>query len=201
MAGRRPLVLDVPVFAQREAECGNTSLKAALWHLGRRFSAAHLGRLAGLTPDGIDHGGLIDAARRAGAAVYARADGSLADLRWFVGRGLPVLVGWWSMGPDDAPFDPRWSRPERRARDCGHYSVIAGSDGPRLLLVDPQWTSARGRPRVVGRRWVAARQFDAVWYDTDGPGYRPVRRWLMVAHHGGERFAARRGGGRDHAAL
>jgi hypothetical protein len=39
--------------------------------------------------------------------------------------------------------------------------------------------------------------FRRVWYDTDGPRYRPVARWYMVAHRGDERFAPRIGGGRD----
>ncbi len=192
------IVLDVPVFGQREAECGNTSLKAVLWHLGRRVSAAELARLAGADRDGINHAGLVAAAGRAGAAVFERAGGSLAELRWFLGRGHPVIVGWWSLDPGDHHFDPAWSLAERRQRDCGHFSVVIGIDTTRLLLMDPQWERRGGRWRVVGRRWMPHATFRRAWYDTDTDAYQRVVRWYLVAHHSGERFAHRFGGGTDH---
>ena len=192
------IVLPVPVFTQRDAECGNTSLKSVLWHLGRRVSAARLGRLAGLTDEGINHAGLVAAARRSGAAVFERTGGSLAELRWFLGRGHPVLVGWWTMGDGDVHFDPAWSTAERRARDCGHFSVVSGIDAARVQLVDPQAELRGGRLRVVGRVWMPQATFRRVWYDTDGDRYRKVERWYLVAHRSAERFAPQLGGGRDH---
>jgi hypothetical protein len=119
--------LPVPVFGQREAECGNTSLKSVLWFLGKRVSARYLGSLAGTNEQGTDHAQLVSAARRVGAAVFERADGTVKELRWFLARGLPSVIGWWSQEPGDAPFDDRWSLTERRDRDCGHFSVVSAS--------------------------------------------------------------------------
>lgn len=45
--------LPVPIFTQRDAECGNTSLKAVLAFHGLRFSARALGQLAGTNDEGI----------------------------------------------------------------------------------------------------------------------------------------------------
>ena len=189
--------LRVPVFGQREAECGNTSLKSVMWHLGRRISASELARLAGANTEGINHDGLVDAARRAGASVFVRERGSLAELRWFLEHGHPAIVGWWSMGPSDQHFHPSWSLAERRDLDSGHFSVVTGMDAHRVLLMDPQWAPKRGRLRVVGRRWMPAAAFRRVWYDTDTDDYGKVERWYMVAHRTDERFAGRFGGGTD----
>ncbi|HUQ00884.1 MAG TPA: hypothetical protein VM261_00255 [Kofleriaceae bacterium] len=198
--------LHVPVFAQREAECGNTSLKSVMWHLGWRLSARALGRMAGLDDEGINHVGLVDAARRAGASVYVREGGSaaasIAELRWFLAHGHPAIVGWWSMNDGDAHFDPRWSLAERRERDCGHFSVVSGIDATRVLLMDPQALPAgrRGGHRgIVGRVWTPLRDFQRVWYDTDTAAYTKVDRWYMVAHRTDERFASRFGAGTDHS--
>jgi ABC-type bacteriocin/lantibiotic exporter with double-glycine peptidase domain len=193
--------LRIRVFGQREAECGNTSLKSALWFLGKRVSARQLARLAGATPEGIEHAGLIDAARRAGAAVFARADGTIDELRWFLSRGLPAIVGWWSRGRGDAELDERWSLAERKTRDCGHFSVVSGVDRKRILLMDPQWHVRRGRRRVMGRRWMKINDFRDAWYDTDTATYVRVDCWYMVVHRGDERFAAQLGAGADHAPL
>jgi hypothetical protein len=197
----RRIDLHVPVFGQREAECGNTSLKAVLWFLGNRISARRLRDLADVTDDGVDHAPLVAAARRAGAAVFERSGGTLAELRWFLTRGLPPIIGWWSQDVGDAPFDERWSLAERRARDCGHYSVVSGIESRRILLMDPQWHMRGARRRVVGRRWLAIEELDRAWYDTDTPAFRQVERWYMVAHDGKTRFAPVLGAGADHPPL
>ncbi len=195
--------LGVPAFTQRAAECGNTSLKSALWHLGRRVSAAELGRRAGLTEDGTDHAGLIAAARRSGAAVFARSGGSLAaslgELRWFLARRHPVLVGWWAHAEDEPHFDPAWSLAQRRARDAGHYSVVDAIDATRVGLMDPD-PELRGGTWRGGRRWMSHAEFGRVWYDTDTSRYRLVERWYLVVHRGDERFAPQLGAGADFAA-
>jgi hypothetical protein len=190
--------LKVPVFGQREAECGNASLKAVLWLLGRRVTAAHLARLAGTTPDGIDHADLVKAAQKCGVSVFSRARGSITELRWFLSRGYAPIVGWWSRDPGDAHHNPAWPLAERRARDCGHYSVICGIDATRVLMMDPQWEERRGRLRILGRRWMPISQFRRLWYDTDTEKYRKVERWYLVAHLGDAAFASRFKGGKDH---
>lgn len=198
----RRIDLRVPVFRQRDAECGNTSLKSVLAFLGTRLSARTLALRAGATAEGIEHAGLVAAARSSGADVFERAHGSIAELRWFLAQGLPAIVGWWSPDEvedgDDAAYDERWPLAERRARDCGHFSVICGLDRDRILLMDPLWQIHGGRRRVIGRRWMAIRRFCRRWYDTDTDGYVRVDRWYMVAHFGGRRFGSVVRGGVDH---
>jgi hypothetical protein len=179
--------LEVPVFGQREAECGNTSLKAVCWFLGHRFSARHLGRLARLSDEGIDHEGLVEAARETGAQVVQHQGGSLADLRSALSKGLPPIVGWWSRDAHDREFDDQWSLPERRAYDCGHYSVVCGMDRTRIELMDPQWGYRRGSYGVIGRRWIPKREFLRMWYDTDTDRYVRIDRWSVVLWYPSER--------------
>lgn len=166
------VVLDVPVFLQREAECGNTSLKSVCWHFGSRLSARRLGELARCNADGTNHDGMIEAARAVGFDVEAGAGGTIARLRGHLRRGHPVIVGWWAMEPGDRHFRAAWPLDERRARDCGHYSVVCGLDARRLRLMDPS----------RGMRWLPIRDFLRVWYDTDTDAYERVERWYMVAY-------------------
>lgn len=178
-----PLRLPVPVFAQREAECGNTSLKAVCWYHRRRLSARYLGKLANLDSNGIDHADLVTAARKTGAAVTAGDGGTIRQLRAALVRGLPPIVGWWSMDREDEHFDPRWPVSQRRENDCGHYSVVCGMDDARIQLMDPQWETRRGVYRVIGRRWMPIHDFLRVWYDTATHRYVRVSRWYMIASY------------------
>lgn len=162
----------MPVFHQREAECGNTSLKSVFWHLGSRLSAARLKVLSRCNDDGTNHDGMIDAARAGGFEVEAGAGGTIAGLRAYLRRGLPVIVGWWAMEPGDEHFRSSWTVAERRARDCGHFSVVCGMDARRVRLMDPS----------AGMRWMSIRDFEPVWYDTDTDAYVLVKRWYMVAY-------------------
>lgn len=202
---RGRLALPVPVFTQRDAECGNTSLKAVLAYRGRRVSAARLAELAGTTDEGTEHAGLIRAARACGAAVFERSGGpmrgALAELRWFLERGHPLLVGWWSQFEDAPAFDPKWTLAQRRANDSGHFSVVTGLDATRVQLMDPEARLRDGHWRAIGRRWMAHDEFLRVWYDTDTPRFRPVSRWYLVVHDGAERFAPQLDGGEDFAPL
>lgn len=195
------LELPVPVLTQRDAECGNTSLKAVLAYRGRRVSAARLAELAGTNDEGTEHAGLVRAARLCGAAVFERSGGSprsaLAEVRWFLERGHPLLVGWWSQVDGAPAFDPKWTLAQRRANDSGHFSVVTGLDATRVQLMDPEARLREGRWRAIGRRWMPRAEFLRVWYDTDTPRFRPVARWYMVVHDGRERFAAQLGGGVD----
>jgi Peptidase_C39 like family len=205
----RRLELPVPVFTQREAECGNTSLKAVLAYRGTRVSAARLAALAGTHDEGTEHAGLVRAARQCGAAVFERSGGdrraALAELRWFLTRGHPLLVGWWSQVEDAPAFDPRWTLAQRRANDSGHFSVVTGLDATRVQLMDPEARlrdGPRGKSwRAIGHRWMSHEAFLRVWYDTDTPKYRHVERWYLVVHDGAERFAPQLGGGVDFAPI
>lgn len=167
------VVLDVPAFRQREAECGNTSLKALFWHLGSRLSATRLKALARCNDEGTNHDGMIDAARAGGFEVEAGDRGSIALLRSYLRRGHPVIVGWWALERGDRHFRSSWTLEQRRALDCGHFSVVSGIDATRVRLMDPS---------LGHHRWMPIGDFLRVWYDTDTDAYVLVKRWWMVAY-------------------
>lgn len=199
--GRRkkhPKRLEVPVFSQRDCECGNTSLKAVCWFLGKRYSARTLGRYCRLSGEGIDHEPLALGAAKTGANVFMREEGSLSELRWFLEKGLPVLVGWWSLEPGYSHFDPSWNKEERAENDCGHYSVVCRITDEWVELMDPQVFKTRGGIKSGGYRKMRIKDFLEAWYDTDGPDFRKVERWYMVVNYEGKTFADRFKGGRDY---
>jgi ABC-type bacteriocin/lantibiotic exporter with double-glycine peptidase domain len=193
-------LLAVPVFGQNEGECGNTTLKAVAWYHGRRFSARRLAALCHATADGVDHAMLVAGARKTGGTVFTKVGGTLGELAHFVTLGYPVIIGWWDRDPEDPPFSRAWSLRERRANDCGHYSVVVGVTADGVWLMDPQWELRKHRLHVIGYRRLSRAALLASWYDTDTDRYVKVARWYMVVNYEGRRFAAEIRGGKDFAA-
>lgn len=190
-------VLDVPVLRQPNGfGCGPTSLQAICWFHGKRVSNRRLSALCRLTEAGTDHAGIVRGGLAMGASVFERSGGTLSELRWFVRRGLPVVVGWWSRDPGQVHFDPDWDLATRRDNDCGHFSVCTGVGAQKVWLMDPQQRPRS--PRAVGKRAMSRRQFLEAWYDTDTDDYVRVPRWYAVVHFDDRRFAARFRGGADH---
>jgi predicted double-glycine peptidase len=175
--------------------CGNTCLAAVVQYFGKPYSPRELRVLAKTTKDGTDHATLVTGALATGATVFERENGTLAELAEFVSRGLPVIVGWWSMDPDSKHFNQRWDLRERKRRDCGHFSVLRGTTPGKFLFMDPQ-DDFDGQ--TTGYCEMPAEEFEAVWYDTDGHDYKKVNRWYMVLNYTGREFAKKLKGGRDH---
>ena len=177
-------ILDVPVVPQPTGfTCGPASLKAVLAFHGRRVGMRRLRARCGTTTQGTDHAKLVAGAVGLGARVVCKSHGTLAELAGFVGQGLPVIIGWWSMEDADLPFDRRWTLPQREAHDCGHYSVITGVGADRVWLMDPQEGDRPGK--AVGNTSMSRRRFLSVWHDTDTDEYRPVQRWYAVVRFDG----------------
>jgi predicted double-glycine peptidase len=175
--------------------CGNTCLAAVVQYFGKPYSPKELEVLAKTTREGTDHATLIAGAVATGATVFAKDKGTLAELAGFIARGLPVIVGWWSMEPDSQHFDRAWTLGERKQRDCGHFSVLRGTTPGGFLFMDPQ---DGDDDRTIGYCEQSAKDFEAVWYDTDGPAYDKVSRWYMVLNYAGRLFAKDGKGGQDH---
>ncbi len=143
--------LGVPVLVQpTDSTCGPTCLAAVAQFFGRRETAEELAVLARTTADGTDHAGMIDAARSLGT-VIAGDGGTLAGLAALVGRGLPVIVGWWD-GEED------------------HFSVITAASSETVVMMDP-YAGVVSHP---------AEAFAQVWYDFDGAENDRVDGWYLA---------------------
>jgi len=174
-----------------------------LWHHGKRLSKKKLNELCGMTEDGIDHEPLAIGATKTGAHAFAKAEGTLSELRHFLKEGYPVIVGWWSIQPDEAkmgygPFDPKWDRDTREEWDCGHYSVLWRMNEKSVWLMDPQLFKKNGKLVRGGIRRFSTDDFLKMWNDTDTNEYTEVQRWYLVVNFDGKTFAKRFKGGKDY---
>jgi ABC-type bacteriocin/lantibiotic exporter with double-glycine peptidase domain len=145
-------------FRQSEGLCGPASLKILLDHYGREFSEAELAHLCNATADiGTDHAGMITAAEQLGEAPHVKQDAGIEDLRGYVDKEIPVIVGWYS---------------DYKGVEGSHYSVVYHVDDEMISMMDPE--------RDEGMVTMSISEFEKVWYDFDGPEEARVDRWMMV---------------------
>lgn len=165
-------------FRQREAYCGPASMKIVCAYFGRDYEEKYLGDLCGTTfENGTDHDGMIAGAEAVGATVFAKANGSLADLKRFLFKHrLPVIVGWYS------PTQPRKTAFKPGKDDVeDHFSVVYHVSSTHVYLMDPE---AEG-----GRKKIRIGRFLKLWWDTDTEKSIGVKRWFMVMNFEGKKFA------------
>ena len=143
-------------FEQSDGLCGPASLRILLSHFNKNFSEEDLAKLSEATPKyGTEHDGLIKAAKALGGHVFAKENGTLEELKYFIKQEkLPVLIGW---------FD----------KDGDHYSVIANITDKNIIIVDPA-------AKVV-KRQLDINDFPQIWFDFIGQDNRTVSwNWFMV---------------------
>lgn len=172
----RPLALKP--FRQRAGYCGPASMKILCAFFGRDYEEKALGDLCGTTAEnGTDHAGLIAGAEKIGATVFAKAGGTIADLRRFVMKHrLPVIVGWYSPSKKGKrTFVPGKDEVE------DHFSVVYHVSRDHVYMMDPEVDGS-------GRRRMRISRFLKLWWDTDTAKAIGVKRWLMVMRFDGKKF-------------
>lgn len=139
---------------QTEGMCGPASLKILLSHYGKEFTQQELATLCRSTAEsGTDHQGIIDAVESIGNKPIVKENASLDELRYFIERDTPVIVGWWS-------------------DDGDHYSVVYEISEDRIFMMDPQ--------EDLGTTEMSIEEFEKLWYDFDGPENVRVDRWMLA---------------------
>lgn len=114
-------LLRVPYVRQRlEYACGPASVQMVLAYFGVSKSARWVWRATRVNRNGTRRRNLVRALRAAGLHVRAHYASSLAEVRSWVSRGVPVIVN--------------YLEPEG---DEGHYAVVVGITGTHIIFNDP----------------------------------------------------------------
>lgn len=162
---------DIPVehYLQSAGLCGPASLKILLSSFGKSFSEAELAQLAQATIDqGAEHEGMIAAIKAINGYVYAKDDGTVEELGYFVRKEkLPVIIGW---------FD----------QDGDHYSVVVNITDKNIIIVDPA--------KNESQRWLDKSTFPNIWFDFIGKDNKIVSwGWYMVVTFQKKKFEVKGG--------
>jgi len=168
-----PTKVAVKKFLQSTGLCGPAALRILLSHFGKEYSEAQLAELARATGSlergaGTEHTGMIEAVKKIGGYVFAKEEGTIEELAYFVNQEkLPVIIGW---------FD----------RDGDHYSVVVSVTDQNIIIVDP----AVNEPE----RWLDRATFPRIWFDFVGQDDKIVSwGWYLVATFDKRQFKVKDG--------
>ena len=155
-----PEKIAVKKYLQSTGLCGPASLKILLSHFGKDFSESELAGLASAASGlergmGTEHEGMVKAAKAIGGFVFAKDEGTVGELEYFVNREkLPVIIGWVD-------------------RDGDHYSMVVSVTDQNIVIVDPASNEAE--------RWLDRNTFPKIWFDFVGKDDKEVSwGWYMV---------------------
>ncbi len=143
-------------FTQSAGLCGPASLRILLSHFNKNYSEEDLAKISDASKDyGTEHDGLIKAVKALGGNVFAKENGTIEELKYFVKQEkLPVLIDW---------FDS----------DGDHYSVIANITDKHIIIVDPASKAVK--------RQLDINAFPQNWFGFVGRDNRTVSwNWYMV---------------------
>jgi len=146
------MVSKVPYFEQqKDYTCGPAALRMVFKFFNVRRSEAQLKRRLKTTArGGTDHRAMIRTAEREGFYCYVNTYSSLAEVKYYLHTGHPVIVNY--IEPSD---------------NEGHYAVVTGYSHNHLILNDP----------LNGRNFkIHNRTFSRRWRSGDGKKVR----WIMV---------------------
>ncbi|MDD5145941.1 MAG: cysteine peptidase family C39 domain-containing protein [Candidatus Pacebacteria bacterium] len=126
-------------FIQSKGFCGPASLKIVMDYYGVHVSESRIAKIARASrEEGSTAKGLIAAANYFGFNTFLKDSSTLADIKSFIKKKIPVIVDWFY-------------------EDGGHYSVVADIKRDEVLLFDPALTSCK--------RKMSKEIFMRVWFD------------------------------------
>ena len=156
---------------QTPSFCGPASLKILLTNFGKEYSEEELNALCEATFEyGAEHGDLIKGVKKIGGYCFTKEDATIEDLRYFIKKDIPVIVGWWS---------------EQHGEPDDHYSVMFNIDKDNVYLIDPELEIEEGGAEEK----IPIHEFDKLWYDFEGKNYdRKIIHWFMAVTFSPEKF-------------
>ena len=176
-----------PHWQEQVGSCGPASAKIILQYFKKNWSERLLRKMCRKKSYGTNIAPLIAGLRRTGAAVSAKSNGTLEDIKKFLKNGLPVMVAVWSPELGEAHFDPKWSLRERKENDCGHYAVVYGLSKHFVFLMDPDYYLFE-HGNKTGRQRMSINKFLEHWYATDGQKYNKIKCWMLVINFDNRKF-------------
>lgn len=131
----------IPGFKQSPSYCGPACLKMILHYHGKEMTEEEIGIVAKTTrEDGTTNENLLLAAQYYGLDGAWKQEGTIADLRAYAEKDIPVIVEWFSTNEV-------------------HYSIVVGADEDQVVLLDPE----KGE-----RESFTPFEFMSVWFSFSG---------------------------------
>ncbi|PIZ83865.1 hypothetical protein COX97_00270 [Candidatus Pacearchaeota archaeon CG_4_10_14_0_2_um_filter_05_32_18] len=146
-------LISLKYFKQdKDYTCGPACLEMVFSYFGKKISKANLVKLAKTKKSGTNHINMIKVARKDGFYCYVHNNSSINQIKHFIDADLPVIVNY---------IEPK--------SDDGHYAVVVGYKGNKIILDDP-WNGKNFK--------ITIKEFKKRWYDYHKK--HKYSKWILV---------------------
>lgn len=162
-------MLDVTPFKQSdESLCGPAVCKMILDYYGIKETESNLATLCGHTfEEGCTNEDMERVLKLFGLQVESKCFGTFEDIKYWLDKGVPVMVDWFSSGVNFGLLDS----------PNGHASIIIGLGTSYVYIMDPE---------CGGIRQMRREDFMRCWFDWTTPtitSWEDMKiRYMMVAY-------------------
>ena len=147
-------------YKQTPGLCGPVALRVVFAYYGVNLSEEKITDICNATPEeGALHKNLVAAARTMGFSVKEKTEGTIVELKKYIAKKIPVIVGWYAPNPHG-----------------DHYSVVYSITDKYVRMVDSESHLKEQRRRFPIER------FKELWFDYDNPKNPEEKTfgWFMV---------------------
>jgi len=148
-------IIDFPEVRQsKNYTCGVSALQAILYFYGISYREDELESLLHVTEtNGTEVNAVVNFCRQLGFHVTTKSNMTISQLQDYIKHDRPVLVVYQAWGSSGNDYQNVWSE--------GHYSVIIGFDGNKIIFEDPS---------LIGKGYLTINNFLHRWHDIDSHG-------------------------------
>ncbi len=120
-------MIKIKPYKQSPGWCGAACFKMVMDYYGIKKSEKGWAELTPYSKDkkgkilATDDEKFVEQAKKLGFKGFCKDGSSIAEIRSYVKKGIPVIVNWFS--------------PE----ECGHFSVVVGFEKDKIVLADPHF--------------------------------------------------------------
>ncbi len=125
---------------KKDFTCGPACLQMVFNFFGKKLKQQYISKLANTThKNGTRNKEMVSVAKKEGFYCYVRENGKLNQLKYFINRGLPVIIEYIEPSNNDI-----------------HFSVVTGYSDGNIIMNDP-WNGKDFifDSRKFSRRWHA----------------------------------------------
>lgn len=148
------IMIDFPEVRQsKDFTCGASALQAILYYYGLSYREEQLGKILKSSKNkGTLPSDMVKFCRKLGLHVTERHHMTIDEVKYYLGMKIPILVVFQA-----------WGDPNMYEQNCdsGHYSVIIGMKGNKIIFEDPS---------IIGKGFIKTADFLNRWHDCDVHG-------------------------------
>jgi predicted double-glycine peptidase len=158
-------IIDFPEVRQgKNYTCGASSTQAILYYYGISYREDELENFLNTSKGkGTHPQDIINFFKKLGFKVEGKQKMTIADLKKYLNKKIPILVAYQAWPDKSIDYKNDWKD--------GHYSVVIGIEGDKIIFEDPS---------IINKGYIKTEEFIKRWHDVEWGGKKYIHYGIMI---------------------